>query len=765
MNITKLFSDLIDTLPVRRIAFLGDYFPRQCGIATFTHDLRTHFQKRYDDLDTFVVAVEDHPGTYEYPSEVKYTFDQHSRSAYLETAKYMNESGVEALCLQHEYGIYGGESGEYILDLLNRVKMPVITTLHTVLQDPSPSQDRVLRQIAERSSFLVVMSEKGRQFLETIYEISPEKIAVIPHGIPDVPFSNPDHFKDKFGLANKKVVLTFGLISPNKGIETAIAALPAVVEKHPELTYVILGATHPNLIRERGEEYRNSLIQLAEELGVAEHVQFHNRFVELDDLVQYLEMADVYLTPYLNAAQITSGTLAYSVGCGKAVVSTPYWHAEELLANDRGILVPFGSSEAIAEALIRMFDDPQYRQEMRERAYEYSRPMVWREVVGNYRQLFGYSVSSRISLNYAVMPALKLDHLYRLTDSTGIIQHARYTLPHREEGYCTDDNARALLLASYLDADGEIVDARIPWMIDVYSSFLNHAFDPEKGRFRNFMSYGREWLESYGSDDSHGRAIWALGGMIARTRRPDLRNWARDLFDRSIDKVLEMTSPRSWAFTMLGLSEFLHRYPGERHKRDLRKQLGDRLCGLLRQAARPHWYWFEPILSYDNARLSQALLCSDVPEHQLVGLHTLEWLRDVQTAPEGHFRPIGSEGFYPMGSEPAIFDQQPLEAAASIGAYLAAHAYTGLDVWHDAANTAFEWYLGKNDTGLPLYDETSGGCYDGLQPHSVNCNQGAESCLAFLMARAEIRASQSQEQASVMQKKAKKQASSESLNN
>ncbi len=754
MNTNELFMKLIDTLPVRRIAFLGDYLPRQCGIATFTHDLRTHFQERYADLDTFVVAVEDRPGEYDYPSEVRYTFDQNSRSAYVQTARYLNESGVEVVCMQHEYGIYGGNSGEYVIDLLDRLKMPVITTFHTILEKPSPDQDRILRAIADRSAFVVVMSERGRQFLENIYEIEPEKIVVIPHGIPDVPFKNPDEAKAGFGLDGKKVVLTFGLISPNKGIETAISALPEVVKKHPDLRYIVLGATHPNLIREHGEAYRTSLVRLAEELGVAEHVQFHNRFVEKEDLLQYLQMADVYLTPYLNAAQITSGTLAYSVGSGKAVVSTPYWHAEELLADGRGVLVPFGSSDAIAEALIHLFDEPDYRNKLRNEAYQYSRQMVWHETVGSYHRLFGYSVTNRLDLNADALPTLKLDHLYRLTDSTGIIQHARYTLPHREEGYCTDDNARALLLASWLDTDGEIVDARIPWMIDVFASFLNHAFDPQVGRFRNFMSYGREWLESFGSDDSHGRAIWALGGLIARTRRPDLRAWAQDLFNRSIDKVLEMTSPRSWAFTILGLSEFLHRYPGDRHKQELRRELGDRLCALLRQTARPYWYWFEPILTYDNARLSQALLCSDVPDHQLVGLHTLEWLRDVQTAPEGHFRAIGSEGFYPMGSEPAVYDQQPLEAAASIGAYLAAYSYTGLDIWREAADTAFAWYLGKNDTGLSLYDEASGGCYDGLQPHSVNYNQGAESCLAYLMARAEIRAAQVQQQAS--QKKSEK---------
>ncbi|MBO9638894.1 MAG: glycosyltransferase family 4 protein [Siphonobacter aquaeclarae] len=733
-------QSLSPSAPAARVAFHGDYLPRQCGIATFTTDLRTQFRQRFPESESFVVAVEDHPGAYDYPAEVRYTFSQENRREYAQAARYLNESGAEVVSIQHEYGIYGGESGRYLLDLVSRLTVPVVTTFHTVLEHPSATQEQVMRELAALSARVVVMSEKGRFFLEEVYGIETGKIAVIPHGIPDVAFLNPDTVKPAFGLDGRKVVLTFGLISPNKGIETAIAALPAVVEKHPELMYVVLGATHPNLVREQGESYREQLIRLATELGVGNHIRFENQFVSQERLIDYLQMADVYLTPYLNQAQITSGTLAYSVGCGKAVVSTPYWHAEELLADGRGMLVPFRSETAISEALIHLFDDPAYREELREKAYAYSRPMVWSETVDQYRQLFSNAVPRDVASLPDALPPLKLDHLFRLTDSTGILQHARYTLPHREEGYCTDDTARALLLLSWLDADGEIVDARIPWMIDSYASFLNHAFLPETGRFRNFMSYGREWLETTGSDDSHGRALWAVGGLLARTRRSDLRNWARDLFHRALPVVLTMHSPRAWAFTMLGITEYLHRYPGEVEIRKTRTELGNRLCRLFRQAARPHWHWFEPVLSYDNARLPQALLCSDQPEHQELGLHTLEWLRDIQTAPEGHFRPVGSDGVFVPGQAPALFDQQPLEAAASVGAYLAAFAYSGQDLWREAAVTAFQWYLGRNDTGLYVYDEVSGGCYDGLQPGSVNLNQGAESCLSYLMARSEIRA-------------------------
>lgn len=721
-----------------RVAFLGDYLPRQCGIATFTSDLRTHFEQSFPDSGTFVVSVEDRP--YAYPPEVQYAFPEANRREYALAARYLNESGAAVVSVQHEYGIYGGESGRFLLDLIGRLTVPVVTTLHTVLEHPSRAQEQVMRELAALSAGVVVMSGKGKQLLEEIYGVETAKIAVIPHGIPDVPMTDPDTVKPTFGLGGRKVILTFGLISPNKGIETAIAALPAVVKKHPELMYVVLGATHPNLVREHGEAYREELIRLAEELGVGDHVRFDNQFVSHERLLEYLQMADVYLTPYLNQAQITSGTLAYSVGCGKAVVSTPYRHAEELLADGRGLLVPFRSAEAISGALIHLFDEPACRRQLQEKAYAYSRPMVWSETVARYRELFVSVLPTDAGTLPDTLPPLKLDHLFRLTDSTGILQHARYTLPHREEGYCTDDTARALLLLSWLDADGEIVDARIPWMIDSYASFLNHAFLPASGRFRNFMSYGREWLEATGSDDSHGRALWALGGLLARTRRPDLRTWARELFLRGLPAVEAVHSPRTWAFAMLGITEYLHRYPGDVPVRKIRTGLGDRLCGLFRQAARPHWHWFEPVLSYDNARLPQALLCSGEPDHQELGLHTLEWLRDIQTAPEGHFRPVGSDGVFLMGQPPVRFDQQPVEAAASVSAYLTAFAYSGQELWREAALTAFHWYLGRNDIGLKLYDEVSGGCYDGLQPGSVNLNQGAESCLSYLMARTEIRA-------------------------
>lgn len=738
-----------------RVAFLGNYAPRQCGIATFTFDLFTSYQRHLkadsSDREAFVISVTDRPDVYDYPIEVKYDFPQNELKAYRQAAAYLKEKEVDVVCLQHEYGIYGGEAGEYLLALLRELSTPIVTTLHTILKNPDEAQRRVLRELARLSARLVVMSERGRHFLETIYEVPGEKIEVIPHGIPDVPYvENPAPYKEKVGIAGRRSLLTFGLLSPNKGIEHVIRALPEVVRQFPDLVYLVVGATHPNLVRERGEAYRESLQALAEELGVAGHVQFRNQFLSLSELTGYIQAADVYVTPYLNPAQITSGTLAYCFGCGKAVISTPYWHAEELLGENRGVLVPFADSSAMAVALLDLLGNDERRNELRRQAYTLGREMIWARVAERYDALFSEVCehqpmrSLRVAqrpVQALTMPPLRLDHLHRLSDSTGIIQHARYTLPFRQEGYCTDDNARALILTTWLDGSDLILDARIPGLTDTYAAFLDHAFSNETGRFRNFMSYGREWLEDQGSDDSHGRALWALGTLLARTRRPDLRAWAVDLFDRAVGSIEQTTSPRAWGYALLGIHEYLNLLGGDRRVRALQAELTQRLVALHRQTAQPHWFWFESALTYDNARLCEALLASGDEEAMRLGVHTLEWLRDIQTTPEGHFQPIGNDGFYEFGKPRAQFDQQPLEAAAMVAAAIRAYDFTGMKVWLKEAWKAFGWFLGKNDLGLSLYDETSGGCFDGLQPDRVNRNQGAESSLAYLMAWTELKRS------------------------
>jgi glycosyltransferase involved in cell wall biosynthesis len=742
----------------RNVAFVGDYLPRQCGIATFTADLYQSYKAFIPESNPFVVSVNDTPDGYDYPDEVRLDFDQYDLDSYRRTAEFLNAKNIDVVCLQHEYGIFGGPSGNYILTMLRNLTMPVVTTLHTILKNPSQEQLLVLKTIVDLSARVVCMSEKGRDFLINIYDVPADKIDLIPHGIPDMPFVDPHFYKDRFGMEAKQTLLTFGLLSPNKGIENVIRALPRIVAQFPNLVYMVLGATHPHLIRQEGEAYRASLVQLAADCGVSENVRFYNEFVELDDLKAYLGAADIYVTPYLNEAQITSGTLAYAFGCGKAVISTPYWHATELLADGCGLLVPFADADAIADAVIQLLTDEPLRHAMRKRGYLMGREMTWEKTIWHYADSFANARAWRMterghhlpleligtgSGNFT-LPTIKLDHFYRLTDSTGIMQHARFHLPYYEEGYCTDDNARALILALHLQQLG-INDRRLNQATDTYLAFLNHAVAPERGQFKNFMSYDRRWLETVGAEDSTGRAVWALGTCVGRSADQNCQTWAMGLLEAVLPTIPTMTSPRTWAFALLGIHEYQKRFATDRLAKTIQQQLLDKLMFRYTETATEDWPWFETSLSYDNAKLAHALLVSGNPAFEQVGLKALRWLLELQmsdtkTTGYAHFQPIGSDGFYPKGQSRAYFDQQPLEAQSMISACLVAFGLTGEPYWHKRALRIFKWFTGLNDLGLPIADPQTGGCCDGLHIDRVNANQGAESTLSYLMALTELRA-------------------------
>ncbi len=744
---------MIHNLEIRKVAFIGDYLPRKCGIATFTTDLRASIASQYSEVDCIVAPVDDIEGGYDYPPEVRFEFPEQDLDGYRRAAHFLNFSSVDVVCLQHEFGIFGGPAGGHILTLLRDLNMPVVTTLHTVLKEPSVDQRRVMRQVAGLSSRLVVMSQRGREFLESIYEVPAEKIDVIHHGIPDMPFVDPNFYKDQFHVEGKNVLLTFGLLSPNKGIEHMIRAMPEILRDFPDTVYFVLGATHPNLVRDHGEAYRFGLQKLAQDLGVSEQVVFHNRFVDLPKLIEYLGVADVYVTPYLNPAQITSGTLAYSFGCGKAVVSTPYWHAEELLADGRGVLVPFADSTSLAREIRGLLADEPRRHAMRKRAYLAGREMIWSEVSQRYMESFlrarrtPREVSTRQSgaslrddQEFRI-PRIKLDYLWQMSDSTGMLQHAVYDIPNFSEGYCVDDNARALILMVLLEELGHD-SARIDRAATAYAAFLRYAFNHAAGRFRNFMSFDRRWLEDVGSDDSLGRALWALGTCVGRSERRGLQMLAAELFEPGLRACLETTSPRTWALAVLGVHEYLRRMSGDRLAADIRGTLTERLIELYDQTASNEWPWFEDVVTYDNAKLPHALILSGRwlgNQRALeIGLESLRWLVGVQTSPRGCFRPIGVHGFFRRGKGRAAFDQQPLEAHATISACLEAFDATGDEAWLHDARWAFEWFLGRNDLGLPVYDASTGGCRDGLLEDRVNENQGAESTLAMLLSQVEL---------------------------
>jgi hypothetical protein len=626
-----------------------------------------------------------------------------------------------------------------------------------VLREPNDDQRRVMRELTRLSTRLVVMSERGREFLRDVYRTPETKIDLIPHGIPDMPFADPNFFKDEFAVAGKQVLLTFGLLSPNKGIDYALRALPDIIRECPNVVYIVLGQTHPNLLRDEGEAYRLSLERLAKQLGVQKHVVFFNRFVELDELMRFIGAADIYLTPYLTETQITSGTLAYAFGAGNAVVSTPYWHAAELLTEERGKLVPFRDSQAIATAVVELLRDETLRHSMRKNAYKLGRDMVWSRVAQLYVQSFeqarldhsfvGTKSSPIKTLDEqpGQLPELKLTHLFRMSDSTGIFQHASFTVPNFTEGYCTDDNARALVLTLMLQRLGNS-SPRLQAHAATYAAFLNHAFDRERRRFRNFMSFDRRWLEEVGSEDCQGHALWALGLCVAQAGNGSFQMLAAQLFEQALPVAAEFVSPRAWAFTLIGIDEYLRRLSGDRRVTQFREALTVKLMQRFADAATNDWYWFEEVVSYANARLPQALIlsgrCMSDSAMLDVGLKTLRWLVQIQTSDAGSFQPIGSNGFYPRGKARALFDQQPIEAQATVSACIEAYNATNDSAWLAEARRAFEWFLGRNDLGLALYDSTTGGCRDGLHVDRLSQNQGAESTLAFLLALAEMQALQ-----------------------
>jgi len=743
---------------IKKIAFIGNYLPRKCGIATFTTTLYESISDQFHNIHCFAIPVNDIKEGYNYPDCVRFEIKEQEIDSYKRAADYININAVNIVSLQHEYGIFGGPSGVYILTLLKKLQMPVVTTLHTVLKTPNSEQKHVMEGLMELSDIFVVMTKRSVEFLTDIYKVPENKICLIPHGIPDIPFIDPKFYKDQFNLEGRFVMLTFGLLSPKKGIENVLYALPSIIKEYPNVVYLILGVTHPNLIREEGEAYRLKLQNIAEELGIVKNVIFYNRFVAMEELKEFIVMADVYITPYLDESQVVSGTLAYTFGAGNAVISTPYWHAAELLDEGRGIIVPFNDPDAIAREVLDLIRNDNKRNALRKNAFILGREMIWNNIGRLYMDTFKEArlkhptlvhkklVLSSLDQELPELPAFKLDHLYRMTDSTGIIQHATYNIPNLAEGYCTDDNARALILTIYLDELKEGNKTKLTDMATIYFSFLNSAFNTKTCRFRDYMNYSRTWVDEVdgiGSEDSHGRAIWALGTCIGRTMNAGFRNIANMIFEKALQPVCDFTSPRAWAFSIMGLHEYLRRFDGDRRVHQIRQTLAKKLFELYHTHSDKDWPWFEPVVTYCNTRLSHALILSgrwlENKEMLESGLKSLQWLIKIQTSPKNRFRPIGSNGFYKRGEAISISDQQPIETYTMISACLEALRTTGDNMWYTEARKAFQWFMGRNDLDIPLYDSLTGGCRDALHVDRINQNEGAESSLSFYLSLAEMK--------------------------
>ena len=727
-----------------KLAYIGTYPPRECGIGTFTMNLYKSMVMNNgisnNSIEGFIVAMNDHDQTYDYPEEVKLTIRQDHQRDYLSAVKFINLSGADLCILEHEFGIFGGQDGVYILPLLHRLEIPLIVTLHTIIKAPSYNEKAILVEICRMANKIVVMSHKAIEFLTNIYNIEKEKIVFIDHGVPDIQFSQVQS-KKEFHLENKKVLLTFGFIGRNKGIETVIKALPKIIYKYPDVLYMVLGKTHPNILRYSGEEYRNYLQHLVKSLYLNNHVFFLNEYINQKELFKYLSAADIYITPYTNEAQITSGTLSYAIGVGSAVVSTPYWHAVELLEDGRGKLFNFNDSDGLSGILMELLDNPDELKSLRKKAYDYGRKITWPKTGEKYIAVAKkiledkpkVNVKKEIFLDPLILPPFSLVHIKRLTDDTGIIQHANFGIPNLKEGYCLDDNARSLLMV--LMAYRQKRDILALDLSPIYLSYINYMQNKD-GTFRNFLSFSRNFLDEVGSEDSFGRTIWALGYLCGNAPNDAYYQNGRSIFFNASPNFEKLQSARGIANTLVGISYYLMINPSDDSMTERLRNLSYKLINLYEENSTTDWKWFEPLLAYDNGILPLALLHSaDILKDNKIteiALETMNFLTEI-TLKDGYFSAIGNEKWYQKGGERSMFAQQPVDALAMVLMYYQAFHLTQDKEYLTKLFACFMWFLGENDLRMKLFDFETKGCCDGFESYGVNRNQGAESSLAYLI--------------------------------
>lgn len=734
--------------PRIKVAFISSFLPRKCGIATFTSDLINSVSKAAEDrFEPLVVALRSNDDA-PYDNPVKFEIRQGVRSDYICAADYINFSHVDLISVQHEFGLFGGPAGSYLNLLLKRLKAPVVTTLHTVLNNPEPAYRQAMIDLCDYSDKTIIMNERGLDMLSQIYGSQGEKVRLIPHGIPDLPFVDSSYYKHKFGLEGRRTILTFGLLNKNKGIEVMLKAMPAVVQADPTVMYIVLGMTHPNVLKHDGEAYRYHLQHMVKDLGIDDNVVFYNRFVDDDELHNFLCAADVYVTPYLSLEQLTSGTLSFAVGTGKSVVSTPYWAATELLAHGRGRIVPLGDPPSTAQAIIEILQDDAVFDAMRRKAYDYGRSRTWPEIGKHYWELFQAmsalapvktqtSAFTPVPLSAIELPDPSLDHVVRLTDDTGIVQHASFTIPNRFHGYCTDDNARAAILMS--KHFGHYHEPQALDLLDTYLSFVLYAQD-RQGLVRGYMDYGRSWEKPDPENDAFGRLLWALGTVIASPPSPSYIPIVKQSFDKSI-LHLDKQSLRGTAYAILGMCDYLRKFPGASEIKRHLELAADSLVSHYGRESRPDWRWFEPKLTYENGVLPHALFAAHVvldrAKYADIAAMACEFLLGM-TLSKDHFSFVGSQGWMAHGADKAPFDQLPVDAASTVLMLRAAYESTENAQYLRLQHKAFDWFLGANDLHIPLYDSRTKGCYDALVPGGVNTNQGAESTLSFLLSLIDV---------------------------
>jgi glycosyltransferase involved in cell wall biosynthesis len=729
-----------------KVLFIGTYVPRKCGIATFTSDLLTSVSQEKDLDECEVIALNGIGENYEYPDEVVFEIRRDQLEDYNRAAEYINEADVDVVCLQHEFGLYWGDAGDYIFELLSKIDKPIITTLHTVIKDPEPPYRRATEKLMQYSDKIIVMSKTAKNILREVYDTPADKIELVYHGIPDCPFAGSEVHKKALRLEGSPLILTFGLLNQNKGIETVLDALPAVVEKYPDLTYLVLGATHPEVKRNFGEVYREYLINKVHELGLEKNVVFHDKFVQKRELYKYILASDIYVSPYLPKEQVVSGALSYAIGMGKAIVSTPYWYAQEMLVDGRGMLVGFKDSDGFSTSLLHLIENPQECNQMRRKAYDFGRQMIWKNVGKEYVSLFKQTLEKNPEPTVETMtdfsipsnlPKTNLEYLISMTDDVGIFQHATMGVPSRRHGYSTDDVGRGLVALTKATSADNSQAGEIKRLVTVYLSYLDHA-QTESGHFHNFMSYDRKFLDDNGSDDTFGRALYGLGHVCASPHLPqNLRNHALEIVRRSRPVMDDIHAPRAKAYTMCGLYEMLDKGIDKDTFLPVFIKYADFLVSLYDNNMQEKWEWFETEVTYGNAKMCEALMfaynLTGNPRYKEVGIKALDFLTYTQWNGE-FFDLVGNEGWYKQKGNKAIFGQQPIDAAYLTEAYVTAYEVTQDEKYLQLANRSFEYFLGRNRLKAIMYDHSNGAVCDGLDPKGMNPNQGAESVVCFIMA-------------------------------
>lgn len=717
-----------------RIAYVSSYPPRECGIAEFTKDLVTATAALRLLKPATVVAVNDAGSTYNYGGEVRFQIDEQDLETYVDAARYINRSDIDMVNLQHEFGLFGGDWGEYILSFVKALEKPLVTMMHTIVPELPPKAKNIVTQLARLSDRLVVPAKATVEILEDNYGVSESKIAVIRHGVPNVPRVSAIAAKKALGLRARTVLMTFGLLSRGKGIECAIKALPALLRRHPNLLYLIVGETHPEVRKREGESYRRHLMNLAGDLGLTRHVRFHNRFLPRRQLIRYVQAADVCVLPHLGEYQASSGTLSYSLACGKAIVSTPFTHAREVLAEGRGLLCEFRDPISITDAVNMILADEELRRNLEMRAYEFGQRTTWDKMARQYADLFMELLTRRAQVSI-MLPPIFLTHLRKLTDRTGILQHTKYSVPDRREGYATDDNARALVVL--------LQHPKLPRkpsllrLVETFLSFLVQMQRPD-GSFHNFVGYDHKPKDETGSPDSMGRVLWACGVAVSSDVPAGFRSIAKEMFDRGLPHVFSTPYLRAKAYAILGLYRYAKAYPRDANVAANVLTLSNDLCAAYEANSSDTWRWFEPVLTYANPRIPQSLLLSfrmtGNSRFLEIAEEALDFLISVEMTNET-FVPIGNRGWYTKGGEKPLYDQQPIEASCMVEAAATAYRVTGSGKYLDAAKRAFNWFVGRNTDGAQLYDPATGACFDGITPQGVNLNQGAESTISYLLAR------------------------------